>query len=89
MAVKPIPDGYHSVTSRLCISGAANAIEFYKRAYPATELMRFVQPDGKLGHAEIQIGDSIAMLSDEFPEMGVRSRLSLSGSPASIFTLMT
>jgi PhnB protein len=85
MAVKPIPEGYHSVTPHLCISDAANAIEFYKKAFSATERMRFVQPDGKVGHAEIQIGDSVIMLADEFPEMGVYSPLSLGGSPVSVY----
>lgn len=81
MAVNPIPEGYERVTPYLCCTPAADAIEFYKRALGATELMRMPQPDGKLGHAEIKIGDSIIMLSDEFPEMEVRSPKSLGGSP--------
>ena len=68
--VKAIPDGYHSVTPYLIVKGAAAAIEFYKKAFGATELMRMPQPDGRIGHAEIQIGDSRVMLADEFPEMG-------------------
>jgi PhnB protein len=84
MAVKPIPEGYHSVTPYLCAKGAAQAIEFYKKAFSATERMRITQPDGRVGHAEIQIGDSVMMLSDEFAEMGVRSPQSLGGSPVSI-----
>jgi PhnB protein len=84
MAVKPIPEGYHSVTPYLCAKGAAQAIEFYKKALSATERMRITQPDGRVGHAEIQIGDSVIMLSDEFPEMGVRSPETLGGSPMSI-----
>jgi PhnB protein len=84
MAVKPIPEGYHSVTPYLCVKGAAQAIEFYKRALSAIERMRIAHPDGRVGHAEIQIGDSVIMLSDEFPDMGARSPQSLGGSPVSI-----
>jgi PhnB protein len=81
---KPIPDGYHSVTPYLIISGAADAIEFYKKAFGATELFRFPAPDGKIGHAEIKIGDSPIMLADEFAEMGYKSPQTLGGSPVSI-----
>ena len=84
MSVKPIPDGYHSVTPYLCVKGAAQAIEFYKKAFLATERMRIAQPDGRVGHAELQVGDSVIMLSDEFPEIGARSPQSLGGSPVSI-----
>ena len=84
MAAKPIPDGYHSVTPYLCVKGAAQAIEFYKKAFLATERMRIAQPDGRVGHAELQVGDSVIMLSDEFPEIGARSPQSLGGSPVSI-----
>ena len=84
MAVKPIPEGYHSVTAYLHAKDAAQAIEFYKKAFSATERMRITQPDGRVGHAEIQIGDSVIMLSDEFAEMGARSPQSLGGSPVSI-----
>ncbi|HZP58043.1 MAG TPA: VOC family protein [Dehalococcoidia bacterium] len=62
--VKPIPDGYHSVTPYLYIKGAAQAIDFYKRAFGARERMRMAGPDGTVGHAEIQIGDSVVMLAD-------------------------
>lgn len=82
--VKPIPEGYHTVTPYLCISGAANAIEFYKKALGAVELMRVLTPDGKVGHAEIQIGDSRIMLGDECSEMSFRSPQSLGGSPVMI-----
>ena len=82
--VRPIPEGYHSVTPYLIIKNAADAIEFYKKAFGATELFRMDQPDGKNGHAEIKIGDSPIMLSDEFPEMGHRGPQSLGGSPVSI-----
>jgi PhnB protein len=70
MTVKPIPDGYHSVTPYLIVKGAADALEFYKKAFNATEIMRLAGPGGKVGHAEIQIGDSRIMLADEHPEMG-------------------
>jgi len=79
--VKPIPDGYHSLTPYLCIKGAAAAIEFYKKAFGAKEVMRMAQPDGRVGHAELQIGDSKVMLSDEFPEMSFRSPQSIGDSP--------
>ena len=84
MAAKPIPDGYHSVTLYLCVKGAAQAIEFYKKAFLATERMRIAHPDGRVGHAELQVGDSVIMLSDEFPEMGARGPQSFGGSPVSI-----
>ena len=72
------------MTPYLCVKGAVQAIEFYKKALSATERMRIAHPDGRVGHAEIQIGDSVIMLSDEFPEMGGRSPQSLGGSPVSI-----
>jgi PhnB protein len=84
MAPKSIPDGYHSVTPYLIITGAAEAIEFYKRAFGATELMRMAGPDGKIGHAEIRIGDSTVMLADEHPATGYRSPKSLGGAGVSL-----
>jgi PhnB protein len=84
MAVKPIPDGYHTVTPYLIISGAAKAIEFYKKAFGAEELFRMGAPDGRIGHAEIKIGDSPIMLADEFPEMGHKGPNSLGGTTVSI-----
>ncbi len=84
MAVKPIPDGYHTVTPYLIVNDGAAAIEFYKQAFGATELMRAPGPGGKLMHAEIRIGDSPIMLADEFPEMKVLSPSSLGGSATSI-----
>ena len=84
MAVKAIPDGYHSVTPYLIISGAADALEYYKKSFGATELLRIPAPEGKIGHAEIKIGDSPIMLADEFPEMGYKSPKTLGGSPVSI-----
>ena len=83
--VKPIPDGYHSVTPYLCVNGAADAIEFYKAAFNAEELTRMAGPDGDIRHAEIQIGDSRIMLSDEVPEMDFRGPKSLGGTPVSIY----
>jgi PhnB protein len=70
MAVKPIPEGYHSVTPYLIIRGASDAIEYYTKAFGATELFRFPTPSGQIGHAEIKIGDSVIMLADEYPDMG-------------------
>jgi len=84
MAVKQIPEGYHSVTPYLIIKGATAAIEYYKQAFGAIELMRMPAPGGKIGHAEIKIGDSPIMLADEFPEMGHKSPKTLGGSPVSI-----
>jgi PhnB protein len=80
MSVQPIPPGYHSVTPYLIVRNGAEAIEFYKKAFGATELMRFPGPGGKIGHAEIRIGDSPVMLADEFPEMGARGPQSLGGA---------
>jgi PhnB protein len=82
---KAIPDGYHNVTPYLIVNDAAAAIEFYKKAFGATELMRMPKPNGKIGHAEIRIGDSPIMLADEAPEMGARSPRTVGGSPVSIF----
>lgn len=80
--VKPIPEGYHSVTPYLYIKGAASALEFYKKAFGAIEKFRMPMNDGRIGHAEIQIGDSIVMLADEHPEMGVRGPQSIGGTSA-------
>ena len=84
MAVKPIPDGYHTATPYLIIEGAADAIEFYKQAFGAVELFRMPGPDGKIGHAEIKIGDSPIMLADAYPDMGYKGPKSLGGSPVSL-----
>jgi len=81
--VKPIPDGYHSVTPYLIVDGAADAIAYYKKAFGATELFR-MDHEGKVGHAELKIGDSPIMLADEFPQMGYRSPKALGGTPVSI-----
>ena len=82
--VKPVPEGYHTATPYLIIKGAAAALEFYKKAFGATELLRMPKPDGRVGHAEIRIGDSIIMLADEFPEIGARSPESYGGSPVTL-----
>src|SRR5579859_487172 len=84
MATKPIPDGYHSVTPYLILNGAAKAIDFYKKAFGAVELLRMPGPDSRIGHAEIRIGNSVIMLADERPEMGYRSPQSLGGTAVSL-----
>jgi PhnB protein len=84
MATNPIPDGYHTATPYLIVNGAAEAIEFYKRAFGATELLRMADPQGRIGHAEIRVGDSVIMLADEHPGMGYRGPRSMGGSSVSI-----
>jgi PhnB protein len=86
MAVKPIPDGYHTLTPYLIVKGAARALDFYQKAFGATELMRMADPSGRIGHAEIKVGDSVLMMADEHPEMGALSPQSLGGS--SVFILL-
>ena len=83
MPVKPIPDGYHTVTPYLIVNDGVKALDFYKRAFGAVELFR-MEHAGKIGHAEIKIGDSPIMLADEHPEMGARGPHSLGGTPVSI-----
>lgn len=82
-SVSAIPEGYHSVTPYLIVDGAAEALEFYKQAFEATEIMRMPMGD-KIGHAEIQIGNSRIMLADEHPEMGIQGPKSIGGSPVMI-----
>jgi len=82
---KPIPQGYHSVTPYLTLKDAARAIDFYKRAFGAQEVTRMEGPNGKIGHAEIKIGDSMIMLADEMPGAGNRSPQSLGGTTAGVF----
>jgi PhnB protein len=84
MAVNYIPEGYHSVTPYLIIKGAASAIDFYKKAFGATELMRMPGPGGQIMHAEIKIGDSPVMLADEYPEMDARSPQTIGGTPVGL-----
>ena len=84
MAVKPIPDGYHSITPYLIIDGAADSMEFYGKAFGAEVMLQLPGPEGKVMHAEIKIGDSIVMVADEFPEMDIRGPKSLGGSPVGL-----
>jgi PhnB protein len=85
MAVKPIPEGYHTVTPYLQVDDASAAIEFYKRAFGATERGRMPSPDGTIAHAEIEIGDSVIMLSDPFPHSQTRSPKELGGTTGAVF----
>lgn len=89
MAVKPIPEGYHSVTPYLILDNASKAIEFYKKVFDATEFVRMPGPDGAIMHAEIKIGDSVVMLADESAAMGQRSAKSMGGSPMGIMVYVT
>ena len=82
-AAKAIPEGYHTVTPYMIVHDGAGALEFYSKAFNAQERFRY-EHEGKIGHAEIQIGDSVIMLADEYPEMGIRSAKSFGGSPISI-----
>lgn len=82
--VKPIPEGYHSLTPYLIIKNASDAIEFYKKAFDAKVMVRVDGPNGNVGHAEIKIGDSMLMLADECTEMGSKNPLALGGTPVSI-----
>ncbi|HTW56611.1 MAG TPA: VOC family protein [Terriglobales bacterium] len=84
MPVKPIPDGYHTLTPFLTVRDAARAIEFYKSAFGAKERGVMKAPDGKVMHAELMIGDSIIMLSDEFPDFGALSPQSIGGSSSGL-----
>ena len=83
-AVKPIPDGMHSLTPHLICADAAGAIDFYRRAFGAVETMRLPAPGGKLMHAAVRIGDSTLMLVDEMPEWGALGPKALKGSPVTI-----
>jgi PhnB protein len=85
MSVKPIPEGYHTATPYLAVDDAAEALEYYKKAFGAKERGRMEAPDGKIGHAEIQIGDSLVMLSDPFPQASTRTPKELGGTTASVF----
>jgi PhnB protein len=83
--VSYIPKGYNTVTPYLVIKGAAKAIEYYKNVFGATEIHRMASPDGRVGHAELQIGTSRVMLADENPSMGYRSAESIGASPVSLY----
>jgi PhnB protein len=85
MAVQPVPEGYQTVTPYLAVDDAAEAIEFYKRAFGAKERVRMDAPDGKIGHAELEIGDSLVMLSDPFPQASTKPPKELGGTSASVF----
>ena len=89
MGVKPIPDGYSSVTPYLIVTGAANALDYYKMAFDAQEIMRMPGPDGKIMHAELQIGSSRIMLADESPQMGHKSPQTLGGSGTGLMLYVT
>ena len=80
-----IPQGYHSVTPNLVVAGAVQAIDFYKKAFGAEEIMRFPGPDGKIMHAELRIGDSVVMLADEMPDQGSRGPKTLGGASVAFF----
>jgi PhnB protein len=85
MAVKPIPEGYHTLTAYLAVDNASEAIEFYKRAFGAKERLRMDAPGGSIGHAELEIGDSLIMLSDPFPQSQARPPKELGATTAGIF----
>jgi PhnB protein len=85
MGTKPIPEGYHTLTPYLAVDDAAQAIEYYKKVFGAKERMRMDAPDGKIGHAELEIGDSMVMLSDPFPQATTRPPKELGATSASVF----
>ena len=87
--VQAIPPGYHTVTPYLVVNDAAKAIDFYRRAFGAREKFRMEGPPGKIGHAELQIGDSIIMLADEMPQMDNKSPQTLGGTTSGIFLYVT
>jgi PhnB protein len=82
--VKPVPDGYPRITPYLCVDGANAAIDFYIKVFGATERMRLPGDDGKIGHAELQLADSVIMLADEYPDMGILGPKSIGGTPVTI-----
>jgi PhnB protein len=84
MTTSAVPAGHHTVSPYLAIKDAVKALEFYKQAFGAIEAYKLLMPDGRLGHAEIRLGDSLIMLADEFPEYGGKSPQTLGGSPVSI-----
>jgi PhnB protein len=85
MATKPIPEGYHTVTPYLAVEDAARAIDYYTKAFGAKERGRMDAPDGKIAHAELEIGDSLVMLSDPFPQASTRPPKELGGTSVSVF----
>src|SRR3990170_5725412 len=85
MATKPIPEGYHTVTPYLAVDDAVEAIEYYKKAFGAKERVRMEAPGGTIGHAELEIGDSLVMLSDALPQFSTRPPKELGGTSVSVF----
>ena len=85
MATQPIPEGYHTATPYLVIDGAAEAIDYYKNAFGAKERMRMEAPGNRIGHAEIEIGDSLVMLSHAFPQSTTKAPTELGGTTAGVF----
>jgi PhnB protein len=85
MPPQPVPEGYHTVTPYLAVEDAAAAIEYYKKAFGAKERVRMDAPGGKIGHAELEIGDSLVMLSDPFPQSSTKPPKQLGGTSASVF----
>jgi PhnB protein len=85
MATQPIPEGYHTVTPYLAVDDAAEAIDYYAKAFGAKERVRMETPDGKVGHAELEIGDSLVMLSDPFPQASTKPPNELGGTSVSVF----
>jgi PhnB protein len=85
MATKPIPEGYHTLSSYLAVEDAASAMEYYAKAFGAKEVVRMDAPGGKIGHAELAIGDSRIMLSDPFPQSSTRPPKELGGTTGSMF----
>ena len=82
--VKPIPDGYPRVTPYLHVDGASKAIDFYRTVFGAKERMRMAGPDGRIGHAELEIGNSMIMVADEHPDMNIRGPKSVGGTPVTV-----
>ncbi len=85
MATQPIPEGYHTVTPYLAVEDAAEAIEYYKKGFGAKERVRMMAPDGRIGHAELEIGDSLVMVADQFPQSTTTPPGELGGTSAGIF----
>jgi PhnB protein len=85
MSVKPIPEGYNTLSIHLAVEDAAKAIDYYKQAFDAKERFRMDAPNGKIGHAELEVGDSVVMLSDPFPQSTVRPPSEVGGTSASVF----
>src|SRR5215472_5202089 len=85
MAVQPVPDGYHTVSPYLAVEDAAAAIDFYKKAFGATERIRMETPDGRIGHAELEIGDSLVMVSDVQPQSATKPPTELGADTGGVF----